>query len=165
MILRKAIPACAESFCVRACCDAPQRQLDLRTRCFAKIITICMGVACDKKKNIPELALRLRLCLFIFFHQDLRGFCFYLNPNLVNTVPAHSFTRKPTTCRAGRGVRSHHPPLKLKGPRVQTVARHAARPSYKPRASPDLFGALPTASPCRPRGDGSSAQLPLPSLS
>lgn len=108
MILRKAIPACAESFCVRACCNAPQRQFDLRTRCFTKIITICLEVACDKNKNIPKLAPRLRLRLFMFSHTDLRGFGFYLNPNLVNVIPAHSFTQKPTARCAGRGVRSHH---------------------------------------------------------
>lgn len=54
MILCKVIPTCAESFCVQACCNAPQRQFDLQTRCFTKIITICMEVACDKNENIPK---------------------------------------------------------------------------------------------------------------
>lgn len=43
----------------------------------------------------------------VFFHKDLQGFGFYLNPNLVNVIPAHSFMQKPTPHCAGRGVCSH----------------------------------------------------------
>lgn len=61
--LCKAISARAESICARACCNAPQRQFDLQTRCFTKIITICMEAVCDKNKNTPKLVLQLRLRL------------------------------------------------------------------------------------------------------
>lgn len=54
MSLRKASPACADSFCVQARCSAPLRHFDLWTRCSTETITICMGVACDKNKSIPN---------------------------------------------------------------------------------------------------------------
>lgn len=78
--LCKAIPACAESICAWACCNAPQRQFDLQTRCFTKIITICMEAVCDKNKNTPKLVLQLRLRLRTSFHQALQGFGSYFNP-------------------------------------------------------------------------------------
>lgn len=50
-ILRKAAPACAGSFCARACCNAPQGRFDLQSRCCTKLITIWMDVVCDKNKT------------------------------------------------------------------------------------------------------------------
>lgn len=156
-ILRKAIPARAERFRVRACCKAPQRQFDLRTRCFTKTITICMEVVCDKNKNILKLVLRLRLCLFVFFHKDLRGFCFCSNPSLVTTLPAPG-SRRSRQHAVPAGAFAPTALLKRERAWVQTAARRAAGR----RTSPAQALTPPA---LHPRGDGPSAQRPLPSPS
>lgn len=108
--LCKVIPACAESFCVWACCNAPQGQFDLQSRCFTKIITICMEAVCDKNKNIPKSVLQLRLRLPMFFQQALKGFCFlfkswppeYSAKNLYRF--SWNFIQQPTPIYAGSGI-------------------------------------------------------------
>lgn len=143
-------PSCAGSFRARARCNAPQRRFHLRTRCFTKIITICMEVVCDKNKNIPKSVLRLRLRLRVFFHKDPPGFWFYLNPDLANTVPAHGFPRR------GHSAGSRHPAA-TEEPSASGGDPPRCRASYRPRASPHPFSALPAASAPAPAGHGSSA--------
>lgn len=133
-----AVPACAGSLCARARRNAPQRRFDLRTRCFTKIITICMEVVCDKNKNIPKSVLRLRLRLRVFFHKDPPGFWFYLNPDLANTVPAHGFPRR----RHSAGSRH---PAATEEPSASGGDPPRCRAPYRPRASPHPFSAPPAA--------------------
>lgn len=113
--LCKAIPACAESFCIWACCNAPQRQFDLQSRCFTKIITICIEAVCDKNKNIPKSVLQLRLCLPMFFQQALKEFCFlfkswppeYSAKDLYR--PSCNFIQRPTPTYSGSGIHPRRP--------------------------------------------------------
>lgn len=63
------------------------------------------------------------------------------NPNLAQVVPAHGFARKPTTCCAGRGLRSRRPAETEETPGSAGSPPRCQAP-HKAPASPELTSGL-----------------------